>query len=62
MLYTWQETVAALITSEETSDSEGVGGIPLFDDQPIDFSKVACNIDGVPMVNYWLPYVSPYKF
>lgn len=39
------------MTSEETaSDSVGVDGIPLLDDQPIDFSKVACNIDGVPMV------------
>ena len=46
-----QETVAALMTSEEMSDTAGVDGVPLLDDQPIDFSKVACSIDGVPMVS-----------
>lgn len=40
------------MTGEEMStDPVGVDGMPLLDDQPIDFSKVACSIDGVPMVN-----------
>ena len=44
--------MAALITTEESSaEAGGMDGVPLLDDQPIDFSKVvASSIDGVPMV------------
>ena len=41
------------MTSEEMStDPVGVDSMPLLDDQPIDFSKVTCSIDGVPMVSH----------
>ena len=51
-MFLLQETVAALMTVEETSsDPIGVDGVPLLDDQPIDFSKIASSIDGVPMVS-----------
>ena len=44
--------MAALMTTEESAaDDAGMDGVPLLDDQPIDFSKVvASSIDGVPMV------------
>ena len=46
------------MTGEEMStDPIGVDGMPLLDDQPIDFSKVACSIDGVPMVNMFEVHV-----
>ena len=50
--YIWflQETVAALISTKPEGVSEGdIDGVPLMDDQPIDFSK-GVSIDGVPMV------------
>ena len=41
-----------MTTEESSAEPVGIEGVSLLDDQPIDFSKVASSIDGVPLVSW----------